>query len=119
MKRPSPSPCKRRPKKPYNSAWLRSKRNFSPRGLNRGDPATGAIKALVGGTDYYKTPFNRSTNAFRQPGSTFKPLVYLAALEAGYTLASTILARLSPFPQPKPKSINPVIMAVILITTGI
>ncbi|NLW59898.1 MAG: PBP1A family penicillin-binding protein [Firmicutes bacterium] len=57
------------------------------------DPASGAIKALVGGTDYYKTPFNRSTNAFRQPGSTFKPFVYLAALEAGYTLATTIPCR--------------------------
>lgn len=74
-------------------------KELQPQGaLIAADPATGAIKALVGGTDYYKTPFNRSTNAFRQPGSTFKPFVYLAALEAGYTLASTIPCRAVSFP---------------------
>jgi penicillin-binding protein 1A len=43
----------------------------------------GAVKALVGGRDYQESQFNRATQAMRQPGSTFKPLVYLAALEAG------------------------------------
>ncbi|QFT76742.1 transglycosylase domain-containing protein [Erythrobacter sp. THAF29] len=45
----------------------------------------GAILALVGGTDYVETNFNRATNALRQPGSAWKLFVYLAALEAGYT----------------------------------
>jgi len=44
----------------------------------------GAILALVGGTDYVETNFNRATNAMRQPGSSWKLFVYLAALEAGY-----------------------------------
>lgn len=43
----------------------------------------GAIKALVGGRSYADSPFNRATSARRQPGSAFKPIVYLAALEAG------------------------------------
>lgn len=44
---------------------------------------TGAVRALVGGRDYAASQFNRATRAFRQPGSAFKPFVYLAALEAG------------------------------------
>jgi penicillin-binding protein 1A len=45
----------------------------------------GAILALVGGTDYVKSNYNRATDALRQPGSAWKLFVYLAALEAGYT----------------------------------
>jgi penicillin-binding protein 1A len=45
----------------------------------------GAVLALVGGTDYVKTNYNRAVNAVRQPGSAWKLFVYLAALEAGYT----------------------------------
>ncbi|HOB14368.1 MAG TPA: PBP1A family penicillin-binding protein [Novosphingobium sp.] len=45
----------------------------------------GAVLALVGGTDYVTTNYNRATNAVRQPGSAWKLFVYLAALEAGYT----------------------------------
>ncbi|WP_390550920.1 transglycosylase domain-containing protein [Qipengyuania sp. MTN3-11] len=45
----------------------------------------GAILALVGGTDYVQTNYNRATEALRQPGSSWKLFVYLAALEAGYT----------------------------------
>ena len=45
----------------------------------------GAILAMVGGTDYVTTSYNRATDALRQPGSAFKLFVYLAALEAGYT----------------------------------
>jgi penicillin-binding protein 1A len=45
----------------------------------------GAVLALVGGRDYVETNFNRATNAMRQPGSSWKLFVYLAALEAGYT----------------------------------
>ena len=45
----------------------------------------GAIKAMVGGADYAKSQFNRAAYAKRQPGSAFKPFVYLAALENGMT----------------------------------
>lgn len=50
----------------------------------------GAIRAVVGGTDHDKSPFNRATQALRQPGSAFKPLVYAAALEAGVTPRDTV-----------------------------
>ena len=48
------------------------------------NPATGAVQAMVGGRDYSGSQFNRATQARRQPGSAFKPIVYLAALEAGW-----------------------------------
>ncbi len=54
------------------------------------NPTNGAILALVGGFDYNSSKFNRITNANRQPGSSFKPFVYSAALEKGYTLATII-----------------------------
>lgn len=44
----------------------------------------GAVKAMVGGRDYAQSPFNRATQAHRPPGSAFKPIVYLAALQHGY-----------------------------------
>ncbi|MCK6449888.1 MAG: PBP1A family penicillin-binding protein [Alphaproteobacteria bacterium] len=44
----------------------------------------GAVRALVGGVEYAQSQFNRATQALRQPGSAFKPMVYLAALQAGY-----------------------------------
>jgi penicillin-binding protein 1B len=50
------------------------------------DPRTGAIKAMVGGTDYASSQYNRITHAFRQPGSVFKPFVYAAALETAYDI---------------------------------
>ncbi len=48
------------------------------------EPSTGAIVALVGGRDYGESQYNRATSAHRQPGSTFKPFVYLAAFEATF-----------------------------------
>ena len=51
-------------------------------------PQDGAIQALVGGFDFYQSKFNRATQAQRQPGSSFKPFVYSAALDKGYTVAS-------------------------------
>jgi penicillin-binding protein 1A len=54
------------------------------------DPATGAIRALVGGYDFARNKFNRVVQAQRQPGSGFKAFVYSAALEAGFTPASVI-----------------------------
>ncbi|HEX8486414.1 MAG TPA: transglycosylase domain-containing protein [Sphingomonas sp.] len=50
----------------------------------------GRIVAMVGGRDYAKSPFNRATQARRQPGSTFKLFVYLAAMRAGMTPSSTV-----------------------------
>jgi len=54
------------------------------------NPMNGAILALVGGYDFYRNKFNRVTQAFRQPGSGFKPFIYSAALEAGFTAATLI-----------------------------
>jgi len=54
------------------------------------DPSSGAIRALVGGFDYDRSKFNRAVQAERQPGSAFKPFVYSAALERGFTAASFI-----------------------------
>lgn len=54
------------------------------------DPETGAIRALVGGFDFNRSKFNHATQAWRQPGSSFKPFVYSAALEKGFTPASII-----------------------------
>jgi penicillin-binding protein 1A len=55
------------------------------------DPHTGRILAMSGGYDYEKSQFNRVTQAKRQPGSAFKPFVYLAALDSGYTPSTLIL----------------------------
>ncbi len=51
----------------------------------------GAVRALVGGRDYGESQFNRATSAYRQPGSSFKPYVYLTALENGYTPETIVL----------------------------
>jgi penicillin-binding protein 1A len=55
------------------------------------DPRDGAVVALVGGFDYFQSKFNRVTQARRQPGSGFKPFVYAAAFDKGYTPASIVL----------------------------
>lgn len=56
------------------------------------DPHTGRVFAMVGGFSYSRSKFNRATQAYRQPGSTIKPFVYLTALETGnYTPSSVIL----------------------------
>ena len=55
------------------------------------EPTTGQVKAMVGGYDFAHSQFNRAVQAYRQPGSAFKPLVYAAALDSGYTPASIIL----------------------------
>ena len=55
------------------------------------DPDDGAIAALIGGFDYYTYRYNRATQASRQPGSGFKPFLYSAALDDGFTAASVIL----------------------------
>lgn len=54
------------------------------------DPRTGAVRTMVGGFDYAKNKFNHVTQAWRQPGSSFKPFIYSAALEKGFTPATVI-----------------------------
>jgi penicillin-binding protein 1A len=54
------------------------------------EPRTGAIRALVGGFDFSKSKFNHVTQAWRQPGSSFKPFIYSAALEKGFTPATVV-----------------------------
>lgn len=59
--------------------------------LMANDPHTGYIKAMVGGYDFEKSEFNRATQALRQPGSSFKPFVYSAALDKGYTFNTVLM----------------------------
>ncbi|MCK8784613.1 PBP1A family penicillin-binding protein [Roseomonas sp. NAR14] len=54
------------------------------------DAGSGAVRAMAGGRDYRSSPFNRATEALRQPGSAFKPFAYLAALEHGQRPDSTV-----------------------------
>ncbi len=61
------------------------------------DPQTGAIKAMVGGRDYRTSPYNR-VFAHRQPGSSFKPILYLSALEHGFTPITKIVSQPTAFP---------------------
>lgn len=60
-------------------------------GLVAMDPHTGRVLALVGGFDFRLSQFNRATQANRQPGSAFKPFVYAAALDSGFTPSSLVL----------------------------
>jgi penicillin-binding protein 1A len=53
-------------------------------------PQTGAIRALVGGFDFTKNKFNHATQAWRQPGSSFKPFIYSAALESGFSPSTLV-----------------------------
>ena len=55
------------------------------------DNHTGEVKAMVGGWDFQRSKFNRAVQAYRQLGSTFKPIVYTAAIDRGYTPASVII----------------------------
>jgi len=62
------------------------------------DANTGQVKAMVGGLDFSKSQFNRATQARRQPGSAFKPIIYTTALDHGFTPSSIIID--SPFISP-------------------
>ena len=55
------------------------------------DPLTGRVVAMVGGFSFDQSQLNRATQAYGQPGSTFKPLVYSAAIDNGYTPASIMI----------------------------
>ena len=77
-------------KLPDNSYYLRQIPNVEG-GLVALDPHTGKILAMVGGYSFQKSQFNRATQALRQTGSAFKPIVYLAALDNGYSPTDLIL----------------------------
>jgi penicillin-binding protein 1A len=66
------------------------------------DPHDGALLALVGGSDFAKSKFNRAVQALRQPGSNFKPFIYSAGLDAGFTAATVISD--SPFTYVNPET---------------
>jgi len=63
------------------------------------DAHTGMIRAMVGGRNYESSQFNRATQAYRQPGSVFKPIIYAYALEKGYTQADRIWDAPVSYPQ--------------------
>ncbi|HHY73805.1 MAG TPA: penicillin-binding protein [Bacillus bacterium] len=69
------------------------------------EPQTGKVRALVGGRDYSKSPFNRVTQAERMPGSTFKPFLYYAALAHGYTPSTTMRSEPMSFPYDEGRSV--------------
>ncbi|UQZ88130.1 penicillin-binding protein [Deltaproteobacteria bacterium Smac51] len=68
---------------------------------------TGAVKAIVGGRDFGQSQFNRAVQARRQPGSSFKPFVYAAALDNGYTEASVVYDVPTSYPQSGGKTWQP------------
>lgn len=61
------------------------------------DQETGEVKALVGGREYQESPFNRVTQAVRQPGSTFKPFLYYTAITNGFTPSTTLKSEVTTF----------------------
>ena len=74
--------------------WVRNEKvpslNYTQGAILALDPRKGDIKVMVGGHDFLDQQFNRSTQAKRQPGSSFKPFVYLAALKAGFSPGSIV-----------------------------
>ena len=63
------------------------------------DPHTGEVRALIGGRDFKESKFNRATQALRQPGSTFKPFVFTAAIASGMPISHVMVD--SPFSMPQ------------------
>ena len=78
-------------KKQEGDGWLLRQRPAVEGAMVAMDPHTGRVQAMVGGFSYASSEFNRATQAMRQPGSSFKPFVYAAALDNGYTPASVVL----------------------------
>ena len=78
-------------KKDAPGAWKLRQPPSVQGGLVAMDPHTGRVLAMVGGFSFAESSFNRATQAMRQPGSSFKPFVYAAALDNGYTPASVVL----------------------------
>lgn len=75
----------------YEDASWQEKLNYPQAALVALDPRTGAIKALVGGRDYKRAPFNRAMSNNRQAGSSFKLFTYFAALDKGLVSPKTVL----------------------------
>ncbi|MFN7098099.1 MAG: penicillin-binding protein 1A, partial [Gammaproteobacteria bacterium] len=73
-----------------DGSWMLSENPQIEGALVALNPNNGAILALTGGFDFYESKYNRVTQAKRQPGSSFKPFIYAAALAKGYTLATVI-----------------------------
>ncbi|MDE2368382.1 MAG: penicillin-binding protein 1A [Burkholderiales bacterium] len=76
--------------KDAKGAWMLTQLPEVEGALVAMDPRSGAIRALVGGFDFSKSKFNHVTQAWRQPGSSFKPFIYSAALEKGFTPATIV-----------------------------
>lgn len=74
----------------HHDIWALSQIPLVESALVALNPNNGAIESLVGGLNYEKSKFNRATQSGRQPGSSFKPFIYAAALSKGYTLATMI-----------------------------
>ncbi len=76
--------------KKENEAWVLTQIPDVEVALISIHPENGAIEALVGGFNFYSSKFNHVTQSVRQPGSSFKPFIYAAALNKGYSLASIV-----------------------------
>jgi penicillin-binding protein 1A len=88
------------------------------------DPKTGHIKAMVGGRNFEKSSFNRATQAQRQPGSAFKPFVYTAAVDNGYTPVYTLIDNPIVIPMPdgtewRPKNYGREFQGPMMIRDGL
>jgi penicillin-binding protein 1A len=78
-------------KKAEGEGWMLRQVPEVSGGMVAMDPHTGRVLAMVGGFSFAESEFNRATQAMRQPGSSFKPILYAAALDNGYTPASVVL----------------------------
>lgn len=76
--------------RPVAGQWQLTQLPMAEAALVALNPSNGAIESLVGGFNFKKSKFNRATQASRQPGSSFKPFIYAAALNRGYTLATLV-----------------------------
>lgn len=74
----------------HNNQWLLTQIPQAEAALVALNPMNGALEALVGGFNFERSKFNRATQSSRQPGSSFKPFIYAAALNKGYTLATLV-----------------------------
>lgn len=74
----------------HDNQWQLTQVPLAEAALVALNPSNGAINALVGGFNFQKSKYNRATQSTRQPGSNFKPFIYAAALNKGYSLATQI-----------------------------